>query len=353
MRLYGFDNLDESLVTVAAPMAGVSDFVFRFLVRYFGADITFTEMISSQGLVRDNPNTYDVLYAMKETNEQAVAQLFGQDPQIMAEAAEIVLSLVQVPALDINMGCPVKKVVKTGAGSALMCNVERAADVVRALVEVARNHNPCPDVTVKIRTGWDAENINAPEFASRMQRAGAQAVCVHGRTRSMLYSGEADWDLIKKTKNAVDVPVVGNGDVAQVDDARTLVETTGCDAVMIGRAAVGNPWIFRELKYSENDDEFQWPSLGDRLAMAVFHTELEVAFREEFRSLPFMRHQLHQYFHGLPRAADMRDKVNSCESFEQLESLISDYADWLGVTLQSDDVRKLREIVPDILSENN
>ncbi len=347
--LYGRTE-EKPQPTVLAPMAGITDFPYRYLCRSFGADVLFTEMVSSQGIIRDNPNTWGMLRGIAESDEDVVVQLFGGDPAVMGAAAVRVVECVPVRAIDVNMGCPVPKVTRTGAGAALMCDAGLAFRVVSAVRDALEREGHRTAVSAKIRAGWDEERINALEVAQEVVRAGAETVAVHARTRQMLYSGGANWEWIREVKDGVGATVVGNGDVSCAEDARRMFASTGCDAVMVGRAAVGNPWIFRHMQGSGGDPVGDCvPTAGKRLAMALFHTELEVRFRGERRALPFMRQQLHRYVRGMPRAAAVRDGINRCETLEHLRSLLEDYAAEIGCEVEESEVTHLAESLPEML----
>ncbi|MEM7495621.1 MAG: tRNA dihydrouridine synthase DusB, partial [Myxococcota bacterium] len=232
---------------ILAPMAGVSQMPFRVLARSFGAGLAPTELISAKGLLHRNQRTLHYLIRDVARETPHCVQLFGGDPAVMAQAARACVD-EGADIIDINMGCPVRKVTKTGAGSALLCDTTRAADVVAA---IRRAVPPTAAVTAKLRAGWDADQINCVEMAQALQQTGCQAVALHARTRAQGYSGTADWDLIGRVKQAVRIPVIGNGDVATVADAHAMQARTGCDGVMIGRGALGNPWIFQQLKQGD------------------------------------------------------------------------------------------------------
>ena len=311
----------------AAPMAGISDFPFRLLARHFGADFTFTEMVSAQGIVRDNPNTFELLRGIRQNREPVVVQIFGSEPRAMAAAAQAILSSVLPAALDINMGCPVPKVVKSGAGAALMCAPDVAESIVSRVADVLESHDPRPLLSVKMRSGWNDSSTNAPDFAARMEEAGADLLSVHARTRSMFYSGQADWELIGKVVRRVGVPVLGSGDVCTGPDARDMLSQTGCAGVMVGRAAIGNPWIFCRIRtYLDRGEDPGDPLPGERLWLAKEHVKMEAKFRGERRGVVLMRRQLHKYVRGLPGASELRDQLNRFESAREVELLLAEYA---------------------------
>lgn len=289
---------------VAAPMAGVTDRAFRILAREQGCSLVCTEMISDQALIYGNPKTNILLDCRGEKGPVSM-QIFGSSVEYMARAAEIVAGR-GADIIDINMGCPTPKIVKNGEGAALMRDPERAARIVAAVV----SRVDCP-VTVKMRKGWDEDSINAVELARLVVQAGAAAVTVHGRTRSQFYSGAADWEIIRRVKESVDVPVIGNGDVSTPEDAARMLRDTGCDGIMIGRAAAGNPWIFsRTVHYLATGEILPPPTLEERRETAVRHYKLLVETKGEDVANREMRKHLAWYIKGLRGAARLRARVN-------------------------------------------
>ncbi len=302
-----------------APMAGVSDEAFRTLCREQGADLTYTEMVSAKGLSYANEKTRHLLN-LAQGEDQVAVQLFGHEPEVMADQARWVEQEMgkALAYLDINMGCPARKIVSKGDGSALMKTPELASDIVRA-VSSAVEH----PVTVKFRRGWGEGDETCVEFARRMEDAGAAAVAVHGRFALQLYRGCADWDAIARVKEAVSIPVVGNGDVRCGADAVALVERTGCDAVMIARAAEGNPWVFAQCKAAlTGAPESPKPSIEERIAMARQHARLLA--QREGRNIVRMRKHAMWYMAGLPGAAAARAKINACVSVEDFDRVFDE-----------------------------
>lgn len=313
-----FDFFSERRLLLA-PMAGVSDEAFRTLCREQGADLTYTEMVSAKGLSYANEKTRHLLH-LAEGEEQAAVQLFGHEPDVMADQARWVEQEMgeTLAYLDINMGCPARKIVSKGDGSALMKTPDLAAAIMRA-VSAAVEH----PVTVKFRRGWAEGDETCVEFARRMEDAGAAAVAVHGRYALQLYRGRAEWDAIARVKAAVSIPVVGNGDVKCGADAVALVERTGCDAVMIARAAEGNPWVFAQCKATlAGEPEPAKPSVEERIAMARRHARL-LAEREG-RNIVRMRKHAMWYMTGLPGAAAARAKLNACVSVEDFDRVFDE-----------------------------
>ena len=310
-----------------APMAGVSDIAFRTLCREAGADMAFTEMVSAKGLSFANEKTRHLLH-LAEGEDQVAVQLFGHEPDVMADQARWVEQEMgeTLAYLDINMGCPARKIVSKGDGSALMKTPDLAAAIVRA-VSAAVEHS----VTVKFRCGWAEGDETCVEFARRMEDAGAAAVAVHGRYALQLYRGRADWDAIARVKAAVSIPVVGNGDVKSGADAVALVERTGCDAVMIARAAEGNPWVFAQCKAAlAGVPEPAKPSVEERIAMARRHARL-LAEREG-RNIVRMRKHAMWYMTGLPGAAAARAKINACVSVEDFDRVFDELLVYSGLS---------------------
>lgn len=313
-----FDFFSERRLLLA-PMAGVSDEAFRTLCREQGADLTYTEMVSAKGLSYANEKTRHLLH-LAEGEDQVAVQLFGHEPDVMADQARWVEQEMgeTLAYLDINMGCPARKIVSKGDGSALMKTPDLAAAIVRA-VSAAVEH----PVTVKFRRGWAEGDETCVEFARRMEDAGAAAVAVHGRYALQLYRGRADWDAIARVKAAVSIPVVGNGDVKCGADAVALVERTGCDAVMIARAAEGNPWVFAQCKAAlAGEPEPAKPSVEERIAMARRHARL-LAEREG-RNIVRMRKHAMWYMTGLPGAGAARAKINACVSVEDFDRVFDE-----------------------------
>lgn len=321
-----FDFFSERRLLLA-PMAGVSDEAFRTLCREQGADLTYTEMVSAKGLSYANEKTRHLLH-LAVGEDQVAVQLFGHEPDVMADQARWVEQEMgeTLAYLDINMGCPARKIVSKGDGSALMKTPDLAAAIVRA-VSAAVEHS----VTVKFRRGWAEGDETCVEFARRMEDAGAAAVVVHGRYALQLYRGRADWDAIARVKAAVSIPVVGNGDVKCGADAVALVERTGCDAVMIARAAEGNPWVFAQCKAAlAGEPEPAKPSVEERIAMARRHARL-LAEREG-RNIVRMRKHAMWYMTGLPGAAAARAKINACVSVEDFDRVFDELLVYSGLS---------------------
>lgn len=301
---------------ILAPMAGICDLPFRLLCKEQGCDILYTEMISAKGMYYNNKNTEPLL--MTDTREAPIGvQLFGSEPALMAEQAKRIEDR-GFSFIDINMGCPVPKIVNNGEGSALMKNPKLVSDIVDAVARAC-----VLPVTVKIRAGFTRDKINAPEIARAAEEAGAAAVAVHGRTREEYYQGHADWEVIRRVKESVNIPVIGNGDVSCGEDVIKMREQTGCDSVMIGRAAKGNPWIFREIKhYLETGDILPRPNVDTVYKMILRHAALMLEYKGEFTGIHEMRKHVAWYTQGMPDSAKLRASINQVETYAELKELL-------------------------------
>ena len=301
---------------ILAPMAGVTDLPFRLLCKEQGAGLLCMEMVSAKAIYFNNRNTEELL-TIDDREPPVSLQLFGSDPDIISEMAKKIENR-PFSILDINMGCPVPKVAGNGEGSALMKNPKLVEEIVSKTAKAIKK-----PVTVKIRKGFDDEHINAVEIARIAESAGAAAVAVHGRTREQYYSGKADWNIIRQVKEAVKIPVIGNGDVTSPEAARQLMETTGCDGIMIGRGAQGNPWIFRQiLHWMETGEEEPKPDLEEVKAMILRHAKMLVEYKGAYTGIREMRKHVAWYTAGYPNSAKLRARVNEIESLEALEHLI-------------------------------
>lgn len=303
-------KLDNNIIL--APMAGVSDLPFRLLCREMGAGMVCMEMVSAKAIYYNNRNT-ESLMEIHPQEMPVSLQLFGSDPVIISEMAK---RIEEKPfsILDINMGCPVPKVVNNREGSALMRDPKRVEQILDGLVKAV--HKP---VTVKIRKGFDEEHVNAVEIAKIAENCGVAAIAVHGRTRAQYYSGHADWDIIRAVKEAVKIPVIGNGDVDSPQAAQVLLQDTGCDGVMIGRAAQGNPWIFREIvSYLETGQIPARPDNREKRELILRHADLQLQYKGEYTGVREMRKHLSWYTTGMPHSAHFRQTINSMESMEEL-----------------------------------
>lgn len=301
---------------ILAPMAGVTDLPFRLLCKEQGAGLLCMEMVSAKAIYYNNKNT-ETLMQIEPEERPVSLQLFGSDPVIMSEMAKRIEDR-PFDILDINMGCPVPKVVNNGEGSALMKNPGLVRKIVTSVSKAIKK-----PLTVKIRKGFDENNINAVEIAKIIEDSGAAAVAVHGRTRQQYYSGKADWDIIRQVKEAVSIPVIGNGDVDSPQKAKQLLEETGCDGIMVGRAAEGNPWIFREIShYLDTGELLPHPALEEVKEMILRHASLQLEYKGEYTGMREMRKHVAWYTAGFPHSARLRGAVNEIESMEQLMVLL-------------------------------
>ena len=310
-------------ILALGPMAGVTDLPFRLLCKEQGAGLIYTEMVSAKGIYYNNKNTESLL-CVEEEERPVALQLFGEDPYIMSEMAKRIEER-NFDILDINMGCPVPKVVNNGEGSALLKNPKRVGEIVEAISKAIKK-----PVTVKIRKGFSAEEANAPEIAKIAQESGAAAVAVHGRTREQYYSGKADWNIIRQVKEAVHIPVIGNGDVFTPQDAKRMLEETGCDGIMIARGAQGNPWIFKQVEhYLSTGELLAKPSIEEVVQMMLRHANAQLAFKGEYIGMREMRKHVAWYTVGYPHSAKLRGDINAVESVAELEDLMHRYMDSL------------------------
>lgn len=298
-----------------APMAGIADRAFRELCINFGAGYTVTEMVSSKGLTMGDKKSSELL-TLGEIENPAGAQIFGDDPQIMAEAAVKCLDF-HPQIIDINMGCPAPKIAMNGGGASLMKNPKLAGEIVKAVSEAV----PIP-VTVKIRKGWDDESVTAVELAQIAEQNGASAITVHGRTRMQMYSGKVDYDIIAKVKKAVSIPVIGNGDITDEQSATIMFEKTNCDAIMIGRGALGNPWIFRKINaYLSECRVLPEVGINEKMVVMLKHIQKIIEYKGEYTAMREARHHAAYYTKGIRGGAALRKEISTFEHFEQLEEL--------------------------------
>lgn len=309
-------NVLLSSPTVLAPMAGVTDLPFRLLAKEMGCGLVYSEMVSAKGLLYENCRTWDLLRINPRERPTAV-QLFGSVPGELAAAAKKVAA-AGADIIDLNMGCPTPKIVKNGDGAALLRTPDKAYDIMRAVVDAVD-----VPVTVKIRIGWDASSINAVQVAELAEKAGVKAVAVHGRTRAQFYGGQADWSVIADVKKSVSIPVIGNGDVRQASDAMRMMAETGCDAVMVGRGAYGNIWIFRQItEFAAHGTVTYQPTWEDKKETMLRHLDMLLELKGLHTGIREMRRHAAQYIKGVPRAAEMRGQFNEALTRDDFASIL-------------------------------
>ncbi len=309
------NNIEFKNIAFLAPMAGIADKAFRNLCSRFGAAYTVTEMVSSKGLVMGDKKSA-MLLSLGEDEKIAGAQIFGDDPETMAAAAVKCLQF-NPKIIDINMGCPAPKVASNGGGAALMKNPALAGEIVKAVSEAVNI-----PITAKIRKGWDENSVNAVETARMLEKNGASAIAIHGRTKKEMYSGRADLDIIRQVKAAIDIPVIGNGDVVDAQSAALMLEKTGCDAVMIGRGALGNPWVFQQINAYINDCVIvPPPSVEEKMTVMLSHIRKIIEYKGEYTAMREARHHAGYYTKGMRGSAAFRAEIGALETFEQLEEI--------------------------------
>lgn len=298
-----------------APMAGVTDKPYRLICEEMGCGLSYTEMVSAKGLYYKNENA-KFLTDIDE-KEDVSLQIFGSDPFIMGEIAKR-LNHSRAKIIDINMGCPMPKIVKNGDGSALMLHPEIAEKVIKAVVS-----NSNKPVTIKIRKGWDDTHINAVEFAQMAENAGVKAIAIHGRTRNQFYSGNADWSIIKKLKENVKIPVIGNGDITKPEDSKRMTDETGCDAIMIGRGAQGNPWIFKRIiHYFKTGEILREPTIKERIDMILKHLDMMISYKGEHVGVLEMRKHISWYLKGIHGAAKIKEQIFKMTDYRDIKNIL-------------------------------
>jgi nifR3 family TIM-barrel protein len=305
---------------IAAPLAGISNEAYRKILFDMGAGLVYSEMVSDKGINFNNKKTLNML-KIGEQEHPLSMQIFGGDVASLVEAAKTVERLSECDIIDINMGCPVKKVVKTGGGCMLLLDEEKAYNLAKAVVDAVKK-----PVTVKMRIGWDDNNINVVKMAQLMEKAGVKAIAIHGRTREQLYSGEARWEYIKLVKQAVSIPVIGNGDVLTPEDAKQMLEETGCDAVMIGRGYLGNPWLIKQaVAFLDDGSKIPLPSLDERLGMLIYHAEQLIdLYEDEVMSIREMRSHFAWYIKGTKNSNQFKVSVNNVNTLAELVVLVNE-----------------------------
>lgn len=312
-------NIEMKNQVVLAPMAGVCNSAFRLTVKEFGAGLVCAEMVSDKGIVLKNAKTMNMLY-IDEREKPLSLQIFGGEKKTLVEAAQFVDKSTNADIIDINMGCPVPKITKCDAGAKWLLDPDKIYEMVSAVVEAVEK-----PVTVKMRMGWDEDHIFAVKNAQAVERAGGQAIALHGRTRVQMYEGKANWDIIKEVKQSINIPLIGNGDVQTPQDAKRMLDETGCDGVMIGRAALGNPWmIYRTVQFLKTGKLMGEPSVREKMDVCILHLDRLIALKNEDVAVREMRKHAAWYLKGVKGNAKVRNAVNECNTRDQLVTLLND-----------------------------
>lgn len=324
VKIMKIGNIELENRIIMAPLAGITNVAFRKIIKEFGAGLVVSEMVSDKALCYGNQKTIEMLNVDENEHPMSI-QIFGGEVKSMVEAAKFVDQNSNCDIIDINMGCPVQKVLKAHAGSYLLQYPDLVYDIVKNIVKVVNK-----PVTVKIRIGYDFDSINCVEIAKIIEKAGASAIAVHGRTRSQMYEGHADWSWIKKVKNAVSIPVIGNGDVKTAQDAKRLLEETGCDAVMIGRAALGNPWVIKQMvEYVEHGILLEEPTIDEKINQCLQHAQRLIPVEGEKNAIRQMRGHAPWYIKGLKSASQVKNRLSKIESYQELEDILEAYRIYL------------------------
>ena len=323
--MWKIGNVEIKNRIVLAPMAGISNTSYRKIIKEMGAGLIYAEMVSDKAIMYSNEKTFDLL-KMSESERPIAQQIFGSDIESFVEAAKIIEEKMHPDIIDINMGCPVPKVaVRAQAGSALLKNPEKIYEIVKAVVNAVN-----VPVTVKIRSGWDEKSINAVEVAKVCEKAGASAIAIHGRTRSQGYSGKADWNIIKAVKESVAIPVIGNGDVTSAKLAREMLDYTGCDAVMIGRGVLGNPWLIKEcVEFLENGKIPEEVNFLEKVEMMKKHYQLLLEDKNEKLALLEIRSFIIWYLKGMPKSKEIKNQISQSKTSEEMFNIIEQYKEFL------------------------
>lgn len=312
-------NLEFKNNIFLAPMAGVTDMPFREICIEMGAGLVYSEMVSAKALIENNKKTFKML-KVSEKEAPIAVQLFGNDPLVMAECCELFNDNEEVCILDVNMGCPAPKIVKNGEGSALMKNPGLAIKIVKEMKKAS-----IKPITVKIRKGFDRNDVNAVEFAKALEEAGIDAIAVHGRTREQMYEGKSDLSVIRRVKMAVSVPVIGNGDVVDFDSAKNLFTITGCDAIMVGRGSMGNPWIFKEINAGLSNKKVFHPGFSEKIDICIKHYESAIKYNGEDKAVREMRKHIGWYLKGFKDNKKVKDMINSEKSSKNVIKILTEY----------------------------
>ena len=319
--MWKIGNVEIKNRVVLAPMAGVCNSAFRRIIKEMGAGLIYAEMVSDKAITYENKKTIDMLY-MTDFERPIAQQIFGSDKESFVVASKFICDMMHPDIIDINMGCPVPKVaVHAQAGSALLKDIPKIKEIVKSVVEAVN-----VPVTVKIRSGWDNNHINAVEVAKAVEEAGASAICVHPRTRSQGYSGKADWNIIKEVKNAVKIPVIGNGDITSKEDAKRMLEETGCDAIMIGRGVLGNPWLVKEIvEYIENGNIVPKPTPKERVDMCLKHISYLREIKCDKLVVLESRNHIAWYLKGLTDSNEIKNKIFLTKDVDDIITILNDY----------------------------